>query len=178
VAEDLLKRQVTSRSLLAVQGGSNGGLLVGNMLTREKRELLGAVVCQVPLLDMKRFSILLAGASWMGEYGDPSTSDWDDFLHKYSPYHLVKEDATYPAALFVTSTKDDRVHPGHARKMVAKLLGHGTAKDSTFYYENIEGGHGGAADNKQRAFMQVVQYAFLWKTLTNGKLPTKLQDLL
>jgi len=175
VAEDLLKRKVTSRSMLAVKGGSNGGLLVGNMLVREKRELLGAVVCQVPLLDMKRFSQLLAGASWMGEYGDPSTSDWEDFLHQYSPYHLYKEDATYPAALFVTSTKDDRVHPGHARKMVAKLLSHPTAKEQTFYYENIEGGHGGAADNKQRAFMEVVQYAFLWKTLLNEKLPDNLK---
>eukprot|EP00435_Cladocopium_sp_Y103_P017560 s3853_g4.t1 len=103
----------------------------------------------------KRFSQLLAGASWMGEYGDPSTSDWDEFLHQFSPYHLLKEESTYPAALFMTSTKDDRVHPGHARKMVAKLLEHPTAKDNTFYYENIEGGHGGAADNKQRAFMQV-----------------------
>lgn len=90
VAEDLLKRRVTSRAMLAVEGGSNGGLLVGNMLVREKRELLGAVVCQVPLLDMKRYSQLLAGASWMGEYGDPSTSDWDQFLHQYSPYHLLK----------------------------------------------------------------------------------------
>ncbi|CAL1160562.1 unnamed protein product, partial [Cladocopium goreaui] len=124
---------------------------VGNMLVREKRELLGAVVCQVPLLDMKRYSQLLAGASWMGEYGDPSTSDWDQFLHQYSPYHLLKEDSTYPAALFMTSTRDDRVHPGHARKMVAKLLEHPTAKENTFYYENIEGGHGVAADNKQRA---------------------------
>ncbi|CAJ1439539.1 unnamed protein product [Effrenium voratum] len=176
VAEDLLTRKVTTRALLGIQGGSNGGLLVGNMLVREKRELLGAVVCQVPLLDMKRFSQLLAGASWMGEYGDPST-DWH-FLERYSPYHNVSSESTYPPALFVTSTKDDRVHPGHARKMVAKLQEHPSAKDQTFYYENIEGGHGGAADNKQRAFMQVVQYAFLWQTMTNGSLPSSVAELL
>ncbi|OLP98478.1 putative peptidase y4nA [Symbiodinium microadriaticum] len=171
VAEDLLRRGVTTRALLGIQGGSNGGLLMGNMLTREKRELFGAIVCQVPLLDMQRYSQLLAGASWMGEYGDPATSDWEEFLKQYSPYHNLSDDKTYLPALFVTSTKDDRVHPGHARKMVAKLLAHPTAKDHTFYYENIEGGHGGAADNKQRAFMQVAQYAFLWKTLSPGRQP-------
>jgi len=138
---------------------------MGNMLTRRGHELFGAVVCQVPLLDMKRYSKLLAGASWMEEYGDPDTEDWDKFLYQYSPYQLVSKDGTYPPTLFVTSTKDDRVHPGHARKIVAKLTDHPTAKATTFYYENIEGGHGGAADSKQRAFMQTVQYAFLWKTL-------------
>lgn len=166
VAEDIIRRKVTSRDKLGAMGGSNGGLLVGNMLTRPKgNTLFGGIVCQVPLLDMRRFSKLLAGASWMGEYGDPDTDDWSTFLHKYSPYHNVSTEATYPQALFVTSTKDDRVHPGHARKMVAKLSGHGTAKDTTYYYENIEGGHGGAADNKQMAFMKTLEYSFLWKTL-------------
>jgi len=167
VAEDIINRGVTCREKLGTQGGSNGGLLVGNMMTRPKgNELFGAIVCQVPLLDMKRYSHLLAGASWMGEYGDPDTEDWDNFLHKYSPYQHVCKEASYPPALFTTSTKDDRVHPGHARKMVAKLLDHSTAKETTYYYENIEGGHGGAADSKQRAFMQIVQYSFLWKTLS------------
>jgi len=166
VAEDLVRRGVTCRERLGIQGGSNGGLLMGNMLTRRGHELFGAVVCQVPLLDMKRYSKLLAGASWMGEYGDPDTEDWEKFLHKYSPYQLVSNESKYPPSLFVTSTKDDRVHPGHARKMVAKLCEHPEAKATTHYYENIEGGHGGAADNKQRAFMQAVQYAFLWKTLS------------
>jgi len=165
VAEDLLRRRVTRVGRLAIQGGSNGGLLVGNMLTRRGAELFGAAVCQVPLLDMKRYNKLLAGASWMGEYGDPDTDDWDNFLFRYSPYQLVSSESKYPPTLFVTSTKDDRVHPGHARKMVARLGEHPTAKETTFYYENIEGGHGGAADNKQRAFMQTVQYSFLWKTL-------------
>eukprot|EP00933_Yihiella_yeosuensis_P027300 TRINITY_DN21177_c0_g1_i1.p1 TRINITY_DN21177_c0_g1~~TRINITY_DN21177_c0_g1_i1.p1 ORF type:complete len:700 (+),score=138.49 TRINITY_DN21177_c0_g1_i1:101-2200(+) len=167
VAADLISRGVTSREKLGTQGGSNGGLLMGNMLTRRGHELFGAVVCQVPLLDMKRFSKLLAGASWMGEYGDPDTDDWSNFLHKYSPYQKVSDSEKYPPTLFTTSTKDDRVHPGHARKMVAKMCAHPTAASTTFYYENIEGGHGGAADNKQRAFMKTVEFAFLWKTL-NG----------
>merc|ERR1712176_1266556 len=101
----------------------------------------------------------------MGEYGDPDTDDWKNFLYKYSAYQNVSMEGAYPPALFVTSTKDDRVHPGHARKTVAKLKDHPTASQTTHYYENIEGGHGGAADNKQRAFMQTVQYLFLWKTL-------------
>merc|ERR1712107_705077 len=134
VAEDLIRRKVTSREKLGTQGGSNGGLLVGNMLTRPKgHSLFGAIVCQVPLLDMRRYSILLAGASWMGEYGNPDTEDWPNFLHKYSPYHNVSADSSYSPALFVTSTKDDRVHPGHARKMVARLCDHSIAKDHTYY---------------------------------------------
>ncbi|CAE8585209.1 unnamed protein product [Polarella glacialis] len=132
VAEDLIRRGVTCRERLGTQGGSNGGLLMGNMLTRKGHELFGAVVCQVPLLDMRRYSKLLAGASWMGEYGDPDTDDWANFLHKYSPYQLVRDDCKYPPALFTTSTKDDRVHPGHARKMVAKL-GTGFRPNSHFW---------------------------------------------
>lgn len=142
VAEDLIARKVTRRERMGAQGGSNGGLLMGNMLVRRGHELFGAIVCQVPLLDMKRYSKLLAGASWMEEYGNPDTEEWDKFLYQYSPYQLVSKDALYPPTLFVTSTKDDRVHPGHARKMVAKLADHPTAKATTFYYENIEGGHG------------------------------------
>jgi prolyl oligopeptidase len=161
VAEDLIKRKVTSPKHLGIEGASNGGLLMGNMLTLYP-QLFGAVVCQVPLLDMQRFHKLLAGASWMAEYGDPDkTSEWD-FIRTFSPYHNVKKDAKYPRVLFTTSTRDDRVHPGHARKMVAKMkeMGH-----DVLYYENIEGGHGGAADNKQRAFMDALAYTFLWKQL-------------
>ena len=148
------------------QGGSNGGLLTGNMLARASagRKLFGAIVCQVPLLDMYRYHKLLAGASWMGEYGDPE-EEWDAFLSQYSPYHLVDEVTTYPPILFTTSTRDDRVHPGHARKMVRKLLDLGKGA-TTHYYENIEGGHGGAADNKQSAFMSVLSYEFLEQVLT------------
>ena len=144
----------------------NGGLLTGNMLVRSP-EHFGAIVCQVPLLDMRRFHKLLAGASWMGEYGDPE-EEWDAFLSQYSPYHLVDEATTYPPILFTTSTRDDRVHPGHARKMVRKLLDLGKGA-TTHYYENIEGGHGGAADNKQRAFMQTLAFTFLERTLAGGE---------
>ena len=161
VAEDLIKRKVTSPKHLGIEGGSNGGLLMGNMLTLYP-QLFGAIVCQVPLLDMQRYHKLLAGASWMAEYGDPDKSAEWDFIKTFSPYHNVKKDAKYPRTLFTTSTRDDRVHPGHARKMVAKMkeLGH-----DVLYYENIEGGHGGAADNKQAAFMDALAYTFLWKQL-------------
>ena len=161
VAEDLVKRKVTSPKHLGAEGGSNGGLLMGNMLTLSP-QLFGAIVCQVPLLDMKRYTKLLAGASWAAEYGDPdSPGEWD-FIKTFSPYHNAKKDAKYPRTLFTTSTRDDRVHPGHARKMVARLkeMGH-----DVVYYENVEGGHGGAADNKQKAFMDALAYTFLWKQL-------------
>lgn len=160
VAQDLIQRKVTTPKHLGIQGGSNGGLLMGNM-TVMYPELFGAVVCQVPLLDMKRYNKLLAGASWMAEYGDPDTDDWQ-FLQHYSPYQNVKDEADYPPVLFTTSTRDDRVHPGHARKMFARMQAQG--HDVT-YYENIEGGHGGAADNRQRAHMQALAYTFLKQRL-------------
>ena len=165
VAKDLVARGITSAKKLGVNGGSNGGLLTGNMLTRSP-DLFGAIVCQVPLLDMRRFHTLLAGASWMGEYGNPDTDDWA-FLQNYSPYHNLDPNTEYPPILFTTSTRDDRVHPGHARKMVAKLNDIGKS-ETTLYYENIEGGHGGAADNKQRAFMSVLAYDFFEQTLADG----------
>ncbi|MET0583122.1 MAG: prolyl oligopeptidase family serine peptidase [Pseudoxanthomonas sp.] len=160
VAQDLIARKVTSPAHLGIQGGSNGGLLTGNMLMQYP-ELFGAVVVQVPLLDMKRYSHLLAGASWMAEYGNPDTADWA-FIQKFSPYHLFDPAKTYPPTIFMTSTRDDRVHPGHARKMMAKMLDAG--KDVR-YYENIEGGHGGAANNKQSAHMSALAYTFLWQQL-------------
>lgn len=163
VARDLIARAVTSPDHLGIEGGSNGGLLVGNMMVMYP-ELFGAVVCQVPLLDMKRYHLLLAGASWMAEYGNPDTSDWE-FLQRYSPYHTVQSGVRYPPVLFTTSTRDDRVHPGHARKMMARMqeMGH----DVT-YYENMEGGHGGAADNAQSAYMQALAYTFLQQRLSGG----------
>ena len=160
VAQDLVARNITSAKHLGVQGGSNGGLLTGNMLTQYP-ELFGAVVVQVPLLDMKRYSHLLAGASWMAEYGNPDTADWE-FIKTFSPYHLFDASKSYPPVLFTTSTRDDRVHPGHARKMAAKMIEAG--KDVT-YYENIEGGHGGAANNAQAAHMSALAYSFLWEQL-------------
>ena len=161
VARDLVARGVTTPEHLAVQGGSNGGLLTGNMLTQYP-ELLGAVVVQVPLLDMKRYPHLLAGASWMDEYGDPDDPEQWEAIRTFSPYHLLDADRPYPPVLLTTSTRDDRVHPGHARKTAAWLLA--TGKDVT-YYENVEGGHGGAADNAQAAFMAALAYRFCWERL-------------
>ncbi|WOS41600.1 prolyl oligopeptidase family serine peptidase [Xanthomonas rydalmerensis] len=161
VAQDLVARKITSAKHLGVQGGSNGGLMAGNMLMQYP-QLFGAVVVQVPLLDMKRYSHLLAGASWMAEYGNPDTDDWK-FIQTFSPYHLFDPKKSYPPVIFLTSTRDDRVHPGHARKMAAKMIDAG--KDVT-YYENIEGGHGGAANNAQAAHMQALAYSFLWERLS------------
>lgn len=163
VARALVSDGLTTPGQLGAQGGSNGGLLMGVMLTRYP-ELFGALVCQVPLIDMRRYHLLLAGASWMAEYGDPDDPEQWAFMEPFSPYQNLRADVDYPALLVTTSTRDDRVHPGHARKLVARLedLGHGVA-----YYENIEGGHGGAADNKQAAFKSSLAYEFLWRTLTS-----------
>ena len=162
VARDLIERKVTRPARLGTQGGSNGGLLMGNMLTQYP-ELFGAIVVQVPLLDMRRYNQLLAGASWMAEYGDPDKPEEWAYIRGFSPYHLFDPARRYPPTLFTTSTRDDRVHPGHARKMMALMEAAG--KD-VLYYENIEGGHGGAADNAQRAHMNALAYAFLWNQLT------------
>jgi prolyl oligopeptidase len=161
VATDLVDRGLTTVSQLGAQGGSNGGLLMGVMLTRYP-ERFGALVCSVPLLDMKRYHLLPAGASWMAEYGDPDKpEDWA-FISEYSPYQNISATPQYPPVLFTTSTRDDRVHPGHARKMAAALE---AAGHRVFYYENIEGGHAGAADNEQVAFKSALSYSFLWRTL-------------
>ena len=161
VAKDLVARKVTSKQRLGIQGGSNGGLLVGNMIALYP-DLFEAGVCQVPLLDMKRYNKLLAGASWMAEYGNPDYPDQWSYIRKFSPYQNVQASVRYPKVLFTTSTRDDRVHPGHARKMMAKMESQGHA---VWYYENIEGGHGGAANNKQSAFMQALAYTFLKQEL-------------
>lgn len=161
VARDLVARGVTTVARLGAQGGSNGGLLMGIMLTRYP-DLFGALVCSVPLLDMKRFHLLLAGASWVAEYGNPDEpADWE-FISKYSPYQNISPDRQYPPILITTSTRDDRVHPGHARKMTAALE---AAGHRVSYYENIEGGHGGAADNSQAAFRSALIYRYLWQTI-------------
>jgi prolyl oligopeptidase len=161
VAEDLIARRITSPRHLGIEGGSNGGLLVGAVAV-QRPELFNAVVCQVPLLDMRRYHRLLAGASWLAEYGDPDDPAQWAFIARYSPYHNVRADARYPKMLFTTSTRDDRVHPAHARKMAARLLEQG---HDMLYYENIEGGHGGAADNPQRAYIQALEFSYLWQQL-------------
>lgn len=157
VAEDLIATRVTSPRLLGIEGGSNGGLLVGAVMV-QRPELFNAVVCQVPLLDMKRYTKLLAGASWMAEYGDPDDPAQWSFISRYSPFQNVRAGVKMPRVLFVTSTRDDRVHPGHARRMAERMRRQG---HDVLYWENIEGGHGGAADNRQRAQMTALEYAFL-----------------
>ena len=167
VAEDLVARRLTSPKHLGIMGGSNGGLLVGAALT-QRPELFGAVVCQVPLLDMRRYHQLLAGASWMGEYGDPDDPEEWAYIARYSPYHQVSRGRRYPRVLFTTSTRDDRVHPGHARKMAALMR---AQEHAVLYWENTEGGHAGAANNEQTATMWALTYTFLWQELTRKSSP-------
>jgi len=162
VADDLVNRGITTVEQLGAQGGSNGGLLMGIMLTKYP-EKFGALVCDAPLLDMKRYHLLLAGASWVAEYGDPDNPDDWAFISEYSPYQNISTGRNYPPVLMTTSTRDDRVHPGHARKMTAALE---AAGQRAWYYENIEGGHAGAADNEQIAFKSALGYSFLWRMLT------------
>ncbi len=164
VAKDLVDRGLATTGRLGIEGGSNGGLLMGVMLTRYP-ELFGAIVSQVPLLDMRRYHELLAGASWMAEYGDPRVPEEWEYLRPFSPYQNVSAATRYPPVLLITSTRDDRVHPGHARKMVARLREQG--HDVT-YYENIEGGHGAAADNEQLALKWALMLEFLWQRLAPG----------
>ena len=163
VAEDLIARKTTSPQHLGIMGGSNGGLLVGVAFT-QRPDLYNAVVCQVPLLDMYRYNKLLAGASWMGEYGNPDIAEEWEYIKKYSPYQNLKPNTKYPEVFFTTSTRDDRVHPGHARKMVAKMNAMGY---KVYYYENIEGGHAGSSTNEQRARSAALEYSYLLMKLKN-----------
>ena len=161
VAEDLIKSGITKPQHLGIMGGSNGGLLVGAVML-QRPELFGAVVCSVPLLDMQRYHKLLAGNSWMAEYGNPDKPEEWAYISQYSPYQNVKTGVKYPKVLFATSTRDDRVHPGHARKMAARMMAQG---HDVLYYENIEGGHGGSANNEQRANLVALENTFLWLSL-------------
>jgi prolyl oligopeptidase len=163
VSEDLISKKVTSPKHLGVMGGSNGGLLVGVAFT-QRPDLYNAGACLVPLLDMQRYSKLLAGASWMGEFGDPDIPEEWAYIKKYSPYHNLDEGIDYPEVFFYTSTRDDRVHPGHARKMVAKMNDMGY---KTYYYENTEGGHAGSSTNEQSAKMNALMFSYLLMKLKN-----------
>ncbi len=161
VAEDLIRLKISTPERMGFYGWSNGGLLAGVAMT-QRPDLWNAVVIGAPLLDMMRYNKLLAGASWMDEYGNPDVpEDWA-FISKYSPYQNVKKDVKYPTPLFITSTRDDRVHPGHARKMAAKMIDMG---HPLYYHETIEGGHGASSTNSQEAEMRALMYTYLQKQL-------------
>jgi prolyl oligopeptidase len=161
VAEDLIRRGLTTPAQLGIMGGSNGGLLVSaNMVQRP--ELFGAVVCQVPLIDMLRYTQIGAGASWEAEYGDPSRPADRAWILGYSPYQNVRRGRSYPPVLFVTATSDDRVTPVHARKMAARMEAQG---HDVLFYENTDGGHAAAADHKQAAEMWALSFVYLRQKL-------------
>lgn len=164
VGEDLQKRKITSPAKLGIMGGSNGGLLMGVMFT-QRPDLWRALVIQVPLLDMLRYHLLLAGASWVDEYGSPDVPVERAWLEKLSPYHNLRDGLTYPMPFFLTSTKDDRVHPGHARKMAALLESKGLP---FLYYENTDGGHSAAANLDETAKRQALEYTYLIRQLMDA----------
>ncbi len=161
VSEDIIARGLTSSDRLGIQGGSNGGLLMGVMFT-QRPDLYSAIVCQVPLLDMLRYHLLLAGASWVDEYGDPDIAEERAWLEQLSPYHNINPSTEYPEIFFVTSTKDDRVHPAHARKMAHRLQDLGKP---FLYYENIDGGHSAAANLKEAAHRRALEFTYLAQKL-------------
>ncbi len=161
VGKDLIARQITSPRRLGIEGGSNGGLLMGVEFNQHP-ELWHAVVIQVPLLDMLRFEKLGAGASWVGEYGSVSNPDERKFLASISPYHNLKPGVAYPEPFFVTSTKDDRVTPVHARKMAARMEEMGLP---FFYFENTDGGHAASANQAQRAERVALEFVYLSRKL-------------
>lgn len=160
IARDLVTRKITSPQHLGIEGRSNGGLLVTALMVRHP-ELYGAIICGSPLIDMYRYQKLLAGASWMAEYGDPDKpEDWA-FMKTYSPYQNVRAGQKYPPVFFYASQRDDRVHPGHARKMVARMIELGYTE--TLYYENVEGGHHASVTNEQLAYRLALAYTHLWE---------------
>ncbi|MHA7303664.1 prolyl oligopeptidase family serine peptidase [Arthrobacter sp. TMN-49] len=164
VARDLSARGVAKPAHLGCAGGSNGGLLVGNMLTHYPA-LFGAVSCGVPLLDMRRYTKLSAGASWIAEYGDPDVPEQWAFIKTFSPYHLLRSDVDYPATFIWTATSDDRVGPVQARKMAARMEAMGI---DVWFHEAVEGGHAGAGNNEQAARLHAASHEFLWRALTGG----------
>lgn len=164
VSEDLIKRKLTTNKMLGIDGRSNGGLLVSTAFT-QRPDLFGAVLAGVPLADMRRYHLLLAGASWMGEYGNPDDPAQWAYISAYSPYQNLKAGPKYPKVFFYTSTKDDRVHPGHARKMAAKMDEIGAPY---YYYENIDGGHAGVANLKESAYRGALMIAYMNSQLRKG----------
>lgn len=163
VAEDLIARRITSPRRLGVVGGSQGGLLVGTAIT-QRPDLFNAAIVQVPLFDMIRYTQLGAGASWVGEYGDPADPEQRAWIEGYSPYQKLVAGKDYPTPFFVTSTKDDRVHPAHGRKAAARLAALG---QPYYYYENIDGGHSAAANLKESARRMALEYTYATRRLVD-----------
>jgi prolyl oligopeptidase len=161
VAEDLIRRRITSPRRLGVVGGSQGGLLVGTAVT-QRPELFNAAIIQVPLFDMLRYHLMGAGASWIGEYGDPRIAEQRGWIEGYSPYQRLTAGRTYPMPFILTSTKDDRVHPAHGRKAAAQLAAIGAPY---YYYENIDGGHSAAANLQESARRQALEYTYATRRL-------------
>jgi len=168
ISEDMVRRGLTTPKQLGIMGGSNGGLLVGAVAV-ERPELFGAVVCEVPLLDMIRYVKIGAGASWVAEYGDPAIPEERSAILRYSPYQNVRRDGKYPPIFFVTATSDDRVTPVHARKMAARMLAQG---HDVLFFENTDGGHAASANHKQAAEMSALAYVYLAQKLGLTARPT------
>jgi len=163
VAEDLIAKNLTSPDHLGISGGSNGGLLVTATMV-QRPDLFNAVISSVPLIDMLRYHLLLAGASWTAEYGNPDIPEHRTFISEYSPYQNVQAEADYPEIFLWTNPKDDRVHPGHARKMAARMQEQG---HQLIYFENAEGGHGGGANLRQLAVTQAMEVIYLLQQLSD-----------
>jgi len=167
VAEDLIRRRITSPKHLGVVGGSQGGLLVGTAIT-QRPELFNAAIVQVPLFDMLRYHKMSAGASWIGEYGNPDVPEERAWIEAYSPYQKLVPGRTYPTPFILTSTKDDRVHPGHGRRAAARL---GQLGQPYYYYENIDGGHSAAANLRESARRLALEYTYATKRLVDNAPP-------
>lgn len=164
VAQDLITRGITSQPRLGIMGGSQGGLFMGAMLT-QRPDLINAAVIQVPLFDMLRFHRLLAGASWIAEYGNPDIPEERAWIQQYSPYQNLRADQPYPEVFIHTSTKDDRVHPGHARKAAARLEALGYP---VLFYENTDGGHAAGANLRETARRLALEYTYLTRRLMDA----------
>ncbi|MFL0671540.1 MAG: prolyl oligopeptidase family protein [Erythrobacter sp.] len=165
VGDDLVKRRFTSPKHLGIQGGSQGGLLVGTAFT-QRPDLFGAAIVQIPLFDMLRYHLIGRGASWIGEYGDPRIPEQRAWIEGYSPYQKIVAGVEYPEPFLWASTADDRTHPAHARKGAAKLKALG---QPYYYFEDTTGGHSGGVDNDQRAKLQALQFVYLMKRLMDRK---------
>jgi|TARA_R100000049_G_scaffold4928_1_gene12353 prolyl oligopeptidase len=163
VGRDLVARGITSPEHLGIEGGSQGGLLVGTAFTQAP-DLFNAAIVQIPLFDMLRYQYIGRGASWIGEYGDPRIPEQRVWIEGYSPYQKLLEQKDYPRVFFVTSTADDRTHPSHGRKAAARMAAQG---DDYLYYEDTKGGHSGGVDNEQRATLRAMQIVYLLQQLAD-----------